>query len=124
MSDLNELLACPFCGGGPRMDAPLAMRPLVSVCCGECAGELCVTTEYMERAEAIAAWNTRATAPTLTGDGGDGESAGAQIDRLATFILQNVPGEPSQNQGAVDTAIRLIDASLAAQHGEGSANVS
>lgn len=32
----------------------------------------------------------------------------AQIDRLATVILSEIPGEPSQNQGAVDTAIRLL----------------
>jgi hypothetical protein len=32
----------------------------------------------------------------------------AQIDRLAVFIMDEVPGEPSQSQGAVDTAIRII----------------
>ncbi len=32
----------------------------------------------------------------------------AQIDRLAQFILNEVPGEPSENEGAVDTAIRLM----------------
>ena len=31
-----------------------------------------------------------------------------QIDTLANFILRSVPGEPSQSQGAVDTAIRVI----------------
>lgn len=31
-----------------------------------------------------------------------------QIDRLATFIMAHVPGEPSQSQGAIDTAIRLL----------------
>lgn len=31
-----------------------------------------------------------------------------QIKRLAHFIIQNFPGEPSQNEGAVDTAIRLM----------------
>ncbi len=38
------------------------------------------------------------------------ESAGLkeQVDRLANFILNEVPGEPSENEGAVDTAIRLI----------------
>lgn len=30
------------------------------------------------------------------------------IDRLAAFIMENFPGEPSENQGAVDTAIRLL----------------
>lgn len=31
-----------------------------------------------------------------------------QIGNLAQFIMDNVPGEPSQSQGAVDTAIRVI----------------
>ena len=39
-----------------------------------------------------------------------GESLESQIDRLAKFIMNNVPGEPSQSQGAVDTAIRLLSA--------------
>jgi hypothetical protein len=33
-----------------------------------------------------------------------------QIDRLAMFIINNIPGEPSQGQSAVDTAIRLLAA--------------
>lgn len=32
----------------------------------------------------------------------------AEILRLAEFIATEVPGEPSQSQGAVDTAIRII----------------
>jgi len=36
------------------------------------------------------------------------ETADEQIDRLARFIMEEVPGEPSQDQSAVDTAIRLI----------------
>ena len=31
-----------------------------------------------------------------------------QIDRLADFILEHIPGEPSQSQGAIQTAIRLL----------------
>lgn len=31
-----------------------------------------------------------------------------QIDRLAQFIMNEVPGEPSQSEGAVDCAIRVI----------------
>jgi len=34
--------------------------------------------------------------------------AEAQIVKLATFIMANVPGEPSESQGAVDTAIRVM----------------
>lgn len=36
------------------------------------------------------------------------ESLQKQIDRLAKFIMDEIPGEPSQNEGAVDTAIRLL----------------
>jgi hypothetical protein len=36
------------------------------------------------------------------------ESPEAQIIRLADFILAEVEGEPSQNEGAVDTAIRIM----------------
>jgi hypothetical protein len=32
----------------------------------------------------------------------------AQIDRLAKYIMEHVPGEPSCSEGAVDTAIRLL----------------
>ena len=32
----------------------------------------------------------------------------AQVDKLAAFILDYIPGEPSKNEGAVDTAIRLL----------------
>lgn len=36
------------------------------------------------------------------------ESLESQVSRLADFILHEVPGEPSANEGAVDTAIRII----------------
>lgn len=32
----------------------------------------------------------------------------SQIDSLATFIIRDIPGEPSRNEGAVETAIRLL----------------
>lgn len=38
----------------------------------------------------------------------ENERLKAQIDRLAKFIMDDVPGEPSQSQGAVDAAIRII----------------
>ena len=31
-----------------------------------------------------------------------------QVDRLAKFIVENIPGEPSKSEGAVDCAIRLL----------------
>jgi hypothetical protein len=36
------------------------------------------------------------------------EPLAQQVERLAAFITAEVPGEPSQSQGAVDTAIRII----------------
>ena len=35
-------------------------------------------------------------------------SSRKQVEKLGNFIMGDVPGEPSQNEGAVDTAIRLI----------------
>ena len=32
----------------------------------------------------------------------------SQLERLAAFIIECVPGEPSEDEGAVDTAIRLL----------------
>ena len=31
-----------------------------------------------------------------------------QIDKLALFIIENIEGEPSKSEGAIDTAIRLL----------------
>jgi len=39
------------------------------------------------------------------------ESLESQTDRLAKFIVKNIPGEPSQSEGAIDTAIRLLKVS-------------
>lgn len=36
------------------------------------------------------------------------ETLESQVDRLANFIMAEVPGEPSQSEGAIDTAIRII----------------
>lgn len=38
----------------------------------------------------------------------DEPEVNSQIDKLAYFIMSEIEGEPSQNQGAVDTAIRII----------------
>ncbi len=37
-----------------------------------------------------------------------GTSAEKQIDILAKFIMEQVPGEPSESDGAISTAIRLL----------------
>lgn len=36
------------------------------------------------------------------------ESLDSQISRLANFIMENIEGEPSQSEGAVDCAIRIM----------------
>jgi hypothetical protein len=41
------------------------------------------------------------------------DAQAAQIERLATFIMREIPGEPSQSEGAVDTAIRVLGAQAA-----------
>lgn len=41
------------------------------------------------------------------------EPLDAQVDRLAKFIMAQVPGEPSQSEGAIDTAIRLLSQNVA-----------
>lgn len=38
----------------------------------------------------------------------DSESLHSQVHRLAQFIMNEIPGEPSESEGAVDTAIRLL----------------
>jgi hypothetical protein len=32
----------------------------------------------------------------------------SQVARLAAFIVEEIPGEPSRSEGAVDTAIRIM----------------
>ena len=36
------------------------------------------------------------------------ESLDDQIERLANWIIENIPGEPSMSEGAVDCAIRIM----------------
>ena len=40
--------------------------------------------------------------------GKETESPEEQLARLADYIMTEIPGEPSQSEGAVDTAIRLL----------------
>jgi hypothetical protein len=47
-----------------------------------------------------------------------------QIDKLANFIMAKVPGEPSENEGAVDTAIRIMSQQLEGPRKETSPEVS
>jgi len=41
------------------------------------------------------------------------QSVSHKIDKLALFIMENIEGEPSQNEGAIDTAIRLLEKQVA-----------
>jgi hypothetical protein len=43
------------------------------------------------------------------------QEAVEQIHKLATWILENVPGEPSHDEGAVDCAIRIMAADRLAE---------
>jgi hypothetical protein len=43
------------------------------------------------------------------------ESLEAQVKRLADVIMHEVPGEPSQNEGAIDCAIRLLRTHVASK---------
>ncbi len=43
------------------------------------------------------------------------------IDDLATFILENVPGEPSSSVGTVECAIRIMTKQQAKLKGQGAA---
>jgi len=43
----------------------------------------------------------------------EAEPLASQVNRLADFIMANIPGEPSRSEGAVDTAIRLLAAPVA-----------
>lgn len=62
-------------------------------------------------------------APTAAVDGQAAESLDSQINRLANFIMAEVPGEPSQSDGAVDTAIRWMRSALKAHLSPGTADI-
>ena len=42
-----------------------------------------------------------------------------EIDRLAEFIINNVKDEPSENEGAIDTAIRLLNIHCISKNAKG-----
>ena len=86
--------------GGPRVELPLDSPVLVRY---EAGGSIGVVTmdifagrvRFIDRADVDAA-----------------ESLESQVGRLADFISSEIPGEPSQSEGAIDTAIRLLRAGL------------
>lgn len=46
--------------------------------------------------------------PLVLGEAGGSEPLDAQVARLAGFIVEAIPGEPSRSEGAIDTALRLL----------------
>jgi hypothetical protein len=63
----------------------------------------------------ISPWQTRneamrALIARIKAEQDDMNSAQQQIDKLAKFIMAEVPGEPSESESAVDCAIRIITA--------------
>ena len=62
-----------------------------------------VTTEWPELLEKV-----RSLQPTKDVSQWDGKPAGEQIDKLAKFILETFPKEPSASESAIEVAIRLL----------------
>jgi hypothetical protein len=63
--------------------------------------------ESLDR-EGYPAWAIRLKKALDINSNWDGEPLYLQVRRLGTYIIDHVPGEPSQSEGAVDTAIRLL----------------
>ena len=82
---------------GPFYDAPIPQRIATEAreraAQAWCDKETAHLVMQPELAEAFA----RRLAPLLN-----------EIDKLGNFIMREIPGEPSQNEGAADTAIRLL----------------
>jgi len=55
-----DLLKCPFCGSKAKIDKPSTSAPGWQVFCPKC--ETVATPVFVNEAEAVAAWNTRAPA--------------------------------------------------------------
>ncbi len=73
------------------------------------AGNLTTGTQQLADPAHILITMVYPLAPNTPPEGeAGGEGLVSQVDRLAAYIMENVPGEPSQNQGAVDTAIRVM----------------
>lgn len=68
------------------------------------------TGPYQDRApDEVTVWDALRMLEGKPGSTGyDNETLNSQVARLAAWIMEYIPGEPSGPQGAVDTAIRLL----------------
>ena len=100
MDRLTELLPCPFCGGEADTMTPEAddMRAATVMCMGcYCTGKECET-----EAQAIAAWNRRAS-----------QAAPAPSDGLRGMLLDETKAEFDDFDRGWNAAIRAALAKIA-----------
>lgn len=92
-----------------RVDIDLDAAAEKSLCdagCGHCSGAI---YRYTHRV------NPRALLARLAKVEAERDALDGQIGELAKFIMDEIPGEPSRSEGAIDVAIRLLR-SLAAEN--------
>ena len=94
MTDLENLKPCPFCGGEAELwrhsTTGHLNRPAWVACMGRCS--VLVSREYGSDAEAITAWNTRASDAALL------VAERALRDAQSTLADLTNPDEPSGSQ--------------------------
>lgn len=102
----NNILTgnCPVGEPGPKSGDPNA-RLDATVAWEDGGQRVSIRTKALADSSAP----VNADGPPYFGGGYDNEPLESQVERLGQFILAQLPNEPSQNQGAIDTAIRLLD---------------
>lgn len=99
MDRLTELLPCPFCGGEADTMTPEAddMRAATVMCMGcYCTGKECET-----EAQAIAAWNRRASQAAPAPSDGLREAVEAERERIAVALETEADILPCAEDAAV-----------------------
>lgn len=107
----QELLPCPFCGGGARMSA----LPELNFAHVECLADGCWAQMHGPKDRIIASWNTRTAAPV----------AAEQEDELLERVFASwqkrlwaaVRINPDRDHG-METAIQIVEAQLSQFHAE------
>ena len=102
--DAPELLPCPFCGERAEIWRAHEGRTAWIACMGKCS--VLVSKEYKTDAEAIAAWNRRATPSVLAADPAVKAliaDAEARVMRIAAGLF---PGGYDANFAKIEAAIR------------------